>query len=55
MKINLIDKNIEKNNTEIEIIFVKDIGNSEHKELLETLEFKAKDESGVLLAESKKI
>ena len=55
MKINLIDKNIEKNNTEIEIIFVKDIGNSEHKELLETLEFKAKDESCVLLAESKKI
>jgi leucyl aminopeptidase len=55
MKINLIDKNIEKNNTEIEIIFVKDIENSEHKELLETLEFKAKDESCILLAESKKI
>ena len=55
MKINLIDKNTEKNNTEIEIIFVKDIENLEYKELLETLEFKAKDESCILLAESKKI
>ena len=55
MKINLIDKNTEKNDAEIEIIFVKDIQNLEYKELLETLEFKAKDESCILLAESKKI
>ena len=55
MKINLIDKNTEKNDAEIEIIFVKDIENLEYKELLETLEFKAKDESCILLAESKKI
>ncbi|QKF66509.1 leucyl aminopeptidase, peptidase M17 family [Arcobacter venerupis] len=55
MKINLIDKDAEKNGSEIEIIFVKDIKNLVDKELLETLEFKAKDEACVLLAESKKI
>ena len=55
MKINLVDKNIEKNDTEIEIIFVKNIENLEDKELLELLDFKAKDEACILLAESKKI
>jgi leucyl aminopeptidase len=55
MKINLIDKSAEKNSSEIEIIFVKDVENLVDKELLETLEFKAKDEACVLLAESKKI
>lgn len=55
MKINLIDKDTEKNGSEIEIIFVKNIEGLLDKELLETLEFKAKDEACVLLAESKKI
>ncbi|PUE66667.1 leucyl aminopeptidase [Arcobacter caeni] len=55
MKINLVDKNIEKNDAEIEIIFVKNIENLEDKELLEFLDFKAKDEACILLAESKKI
>ncbi|AXX89256.1 leucyl aminopeptidase [Arcobacter suis] len=55
MKINLVETSIEKKDTEIEIIFVKDIKNLSDKELLENLEFKAKDEACVLLAESKKI
>ena len=55
MKINLVETSIEKNGTEIEIIFVKSIENLNDKEILENLEFKAKDEACVLLAESKKI
>ena len=59
MKINLIEKSIENAiNSEIEIIFVKNIENLADKEILEILEildFKAKDEACVLLAESKKI
>ena len=55
MKINLIE-NSEKFNSEIEIIFVKELDeNYEDKEILENLEFKAKDEACVLLAESKKV
>lgn len=55
MKINLIE-NSEKFNSEIEIIFVKELDeNCEDKEILENLEFKAKDEACVLLAESKKV
>jgi leucyl aminopeptidase len=42
MKINLIDKDTEKNGSEIEIIFVKNIEGLLDKELLETLEFKAR-------------
>ncbi len=55
MKINLLEKGIEESGAEIEIIFVKNIDMTAHKELLETLDFKAKDEACVLLAESKKI
>ena len=55
MKINLIEKNLEKSGTEIEIIFVNSIENLADKELLENLEFKIKDEACILLAESKKI
>ena len=56
MKINLIEKSIENAiNSEIEIIFVKNIENLADKEILEILDFKAKDEACVLLAESKKI
>ena len=55
MKINLVEKNIENNGAEIEIIFVKNIENLADKEILENLEFKPKDESCILLAESKKI
>ena len=55
MKINLLEKGIEQSSSEVEIIFVKNIEMTAHKELLETLEFKAKDEACVLLAESKKI
>ena len=55
MKINLVETSIEKNGIEIEIIFVKSIENLNDKEILENLEFKAKDEACVLLAELKKI
>uniref|UniRef100_UPI0040479950 leucyl aminopeptidase n=1 Tax=Aliarcobacter sp. TaxID=2321116 RepID=UPI0040479950 len=55
MKINLIEKEILKNNSDVEIFLVKTIDGLEDKEILEILEFKAKDESCVLLAESKKI
>jgi leucyl aminopeptidase len=56
MKINLIEKNIENvSNSDVEIIFVKSIENLADREILEILDFKAKDESCVLLAESKKI
>ena len=55
MKIDLIEKNLEKSGTEIEIIFVNSIENLADKELLENLEFKIKDEACILLAESKKI
>ena len=50
MKINLVETSIEKNGPEIEIIFVKSIENLNDKEILENLEFKAKDEACVLLA-----
>ncbi len=56
MKINLIEKNIENiSDSQIEIIFVKNIENLDDREILEILDFKAKDESCVLLAEAKKI
>ena len=56
MKINLIEKSLENiSNSQIEIIFVKNIDNLVDKEILEILDFKAKDESCILLAESKKI
>jgi leucyl aminopeptidase len=55
MKINLLEKN-EKVSSEVEIILVKDLESlTEDKEVLEILDFKAKDESCILLAESKKI
>ena len=56
MKINLIEKkDIQKSNDCIEIIFAKNLDGLKDLELLELLDFKAKDESCVLLAESKKI
>ena len=55
MKINLIEKEILKNNSDVEIFLVKTIDGLEDKEILEILDFKAKDESCVLLVESKKI
>jgi len=55
LKINLVEKNITKVKSDIEIIFVDSIKNLEDEEILENLGFEAKDESVVLLAESKKI
>lgn len=55
MKINLIEKSIKKIDSDIEIIFVNQIDDCKDKEILEILEFKAKDESCVILPESKKI
>jgi leucyl aminopeptidase len=54
MKINLVE-NINNKNSDLEIIFLNSLENSKDKETLELLEFKAKDESCVLLIESKKI
>ncbi len=54
MKINLIEKDLIQEN-QVEIIFVKSINGLSDCEILEILDFKAKDESCVLLAESKKI
>ncbi|RXJ83754.1 leucyl aminopeptidase [Arcobacter cloacae] len=55
MKINILEKN-DKLKSEVEIIFVKELDTfTQDKELLEILDFKAKDEVCVLLAESKKI
>jgi len=55
MKINLIEKSLQKSNNDVEIFLVKSIESLADIELLEILDFKAKDESCVLLAESKKI
>lgn len=55
MKINLVEKSLENVNADIEIVFINDIEKAEDKKLLETLEFKAKDESCVLLPELQKI
>ena len=55
MKINLVEKSAQTSNNDVEIIFVKSIDGLEDIEILEILDFKAKDESCVLLAESKKI
>ena len=55
MKINLVEKSVQISNNDVEIIFVKSIDGLEDIEILEILDFKAKDESCVLLAESKKI
>ena len=54
MKINLVEKSA-KNSSDIEIVLVKTLDALEDSEILEILDFKAKDESCVLLAESKKI
>ncbi len=54
MKIELLDKNNEISSS-LEIVFLKNLESSSDKELLEVLDFKAKDESCVLLVESKKI
>ena len=54
MKINLIEKS-EKNSSDIEIILVNTLDGVKDAEILEILDFKAKDEACVLLAESKKV
>ena len=54
MKINLVEKSA-KNSSDIEIVLFKTLDGLEDSEILEILDFKAKDESCVLLAESKKI
>lgn len=55
MKINLSSKNFKKIKADIEIVLINDIEESSNKEILENLDFKASDESCILLAESKKI
>ncbi len=55
MKVNLIEKVIEKVKADIEIIILKDIKDSKNKEILEKLNFEAKDENSILLPELKKI
>ncbi|WP_417324087.1 leucyl aminopeptidase [Halarcobacter sp.] len=55
MVLNLIEKNIKKVNTDLEIIIVDSIKNLKEKEILENLGFEAKDEVSVLLPESRKI
>ena len=54
MKINLVEKSA-KNSSDIEIVLVRTLDGLKDSEILEILDFKAKDESCVLLAESKKI
>ena len=54
MKINLIEKSV-KNSSDVEIFLVNTLDGLEDSKILELLDFKAKDESCVLLAESKKI
>ena len=54
MKINLVEKSA-KNSSDIEIVLVKTLDGLKDSEILEILDFKAKDESCILLAESKKI
>ena len=53
MKINLIEKDLIQDN-QIEIIFVKSVDGLGDSEILEILDFKEKDESCILLVESKK-
>jgi len=55
LKINLIEKNIKKIKSDIEIIITSSIEKLEDKNILETIGFDAKDESVALLPESKKI
>ncbi len=55
MKVNLIEKNIEKVKSDIEIIILNEIKDNINKEILENISFEAKDESVVLLPELKKI
>ena len=55
MKIKLIEKNIKKIKADIEIILLNDIEDAEDRKLLENLDFKAVDESCVLLGDLKKI
>ncbi len=55
MKINLIEKNIKKIKSDIEIIITSSIEKLEDKNILETIGFEAKDESVALLPELKKI
>lgn len=55
MKINLIEKTIDKVKAELEIIVLKDIKEAKDKEVLESICFEAKDESVALLAELKRV
>ena len=55
MKINLVEKSTQTSDFDVEIIFVKSLDDLADSKVLEILDFKAKDEACVLLAESKKI
>jgi len=55
MKINLVNKNINKIKSDVEIILVNKLDDLDEKKLLEDLGFKAADEALVFLPESKKI
>ncbi|APW66930.1 leucyl aminopeptidase [Poseidonibacter parvus] len=55
MKINLTNSKIEEIQSDLQIVLTNNIENLEDKELLKSLDFKAKDEELVFLAESKKI
>ena len=55
MKINLLEKNVKNIDSDIEIVFINDVEKATEKELLKKLEFKAKDESCILLPELQKI
>ncbi len=55
MKINLLEKKISEVNSDIEILIVNSIEGLNEKEILENLNFNAKDESVIFLSESKKI
>ncbi|MFK2823413.1 leucyl aminopeptidase [Arcobacter sp. YIC-80] len=55
MKISINTKNYKKIKADLEIILINEIEETQDKELLESLDFKAVDEASILLPESKKI
>ena len=55
MKIKLLETNIDELKSELEILIVNSLEDLDQKELLKNLNFEAKDEAIVFLAESKKI
>ena len=55
MKINLVEGNFEKIESDIEIFIIDDLENTKDKEILEKLGFEEKDESVILLPEMQRI